>query len=146
VRLADERRRKALGRELRRQRLGGRLVRQIDAVADHAMGARVAAGEHGGARRLAERILRAALPEERAFRGEAIETRRRAHRIAVGPDGRGFVLIGGDQQDVHRRRPDETSTGRARKPRAIQSANAGAPIEDASTNAGGSRAVDRRMT
>ena len=136
-----------------RRRRGGRRatvdrLRKVDAVADHAVRARILPGQDGGAGGLAERVLRPAAGEARSRGGKAVDGRGRPKRIAVGADGGGFVLIGGEQQHVHgwtsgrtssRRGDGRSGIGAARWVRVIihclatHRANTGAPRPAATT-------------
>ena len=103
VRLAEHRGAVPGAAEQRRDRPLGRVGRQIDAVAGHAVGRRIGAGQDRRPRRLAQRVLRAGGGEASALRGERVEPRRRAERRSLDPERVGALLVGRDQQDVHGR-------------------------------------------
>ena len=102
VRLAEQRGAVPGLPEQRRDRAIGRVGRQIDAVARHAVRRRVRAGEDRRARRLAERVLRARRGEARALGRERVEARRRAERRSLDAEGVGALLVGRDEEHVHR--------------------------------------------
>ena len=99
MRLADQRR--AIILFLMQQACNGRRIdRQGHAVHPHAVGRDVLAGDHGGARRHADHVLRVAAGVVDAGLRQRVDRRCAGDFLSVGADGIEAHLVGGDEKNL----------------------------------------------
>ena len=100
--LAEECGSETVFRELSGNRLVDHVRRQVDADAGDAMRRGIGAGEDGGARGLAVRVLTAAGREAGALRRETVQVGCLADRVSINAEGVRSLLVSGDEKDVQR--------------------------------------------